>query len=91
VIAPTTALVATATRASEPVRSVISVTVPVPAGMRTDAVRDERFDDAERDDDRGDGQVDDRFGGGDQGGGGRPAPAPADRGCDRHAGRTERR
>jgi Ca-activated chloride channel family protein len=77
VIAPTTALVATATRASEPVRSVISVTVPVPAGMRTDAVRDERFDDAERDDDRGDGQVDDRFGG-DQGGGGRPAPAPAD-------------
>lgn len=41
-VAPTTALLATSTRADEPVRSVISVPVPLPAGTRADELRRER-------------------------------------------------
>ena len=41
-VSPTTALLATTTRADEPVRSVITVPVPAPAGTRLDALRAEQ-------------------------------------------------
>ncbi|MBK9029968.1 MAG: hypothetical protein IPL61_01295 [Myxococcales bacterium] len=42
IVAPTTALIASTTRADEPVRSVIAVPVPAPAGTRRDALREEQ-------------------------------------------------
>ena len=42
IVMPTTALIASTTRVDEPVRSVIAVPVPAPAGTRRDAVREEQ-------------------------------------------------
>lgn len=43
IVMPTTALLASTTRADEPVRSVIAVPVPAPAGTRQGAVREEQW------------------------------------------------
>jgi len=54
VIAPTTALVAVVATAGDPVRSTITVPVPLPAGTRRNGILAEQRDGL--DDDRGDGQ-----------------------------------